>query len=81
MYYTSQVQKESKDVVFKRKIKSCEDELIRLETENKAAWDEIKDFTVSANKADANYKRMQKMQTDMKKIKTEIKRLKKKLDE
>ena len=79
MYFSSS-KAESKENIIRQKIQAAKDEIDRLTLEKQEAWNEIKDFRVSANKADQNYKRMSNMTLDIKKLNTEIKRLQKRLD-
>lgn len=60
-------------------ITSVEANIKRVEENLKKEWSEIKDFTVSATRADEGYRRMKKARTTLKKLNTERRKLEKKL--
>jgi predicted RNase H-like nuclease (RuvC/YqgF family) len=79
-YQQRVLEKENKESLLRQKVESAKNEIERLKLEKKEAWDEIKDFRVSAEKADANYKRMVNITRDITKMETFIKRTNKQLN-
>lgn len=71
--------KEDKRSRTQQKIDSIIQEIEDLELKKKEAWDSIKDFTVSANKADEVYARMARMTSAINRLNGERKKLEKQL--
>lgn len=63
----------------KQNIRSIDSEIELLTDEKNMAWKSIQDMTVSANVADATFKRMEAMTRDIRKLKGDRKRLLKQL--